>query len=125
MKIKKIKQKLLAPTPRVTSSRGRRSRLRFGRSRKFQKDSPKLANLYIGPWELRDLVSLAGALMSGHSVRYTVNLTNCFLVSGTTVDRLSFGDYVDTFEIFKDSKKKEIIRLEFSHHKLIHSETGK
>ncbi|XP_036366343.1 uncharacterized protein LOC115220992 isoform X2 [Octopus sinensis] len=124
MKIKKIKQKLLAPTPRVTSSRGRRSRLHFGRSRKFQKDSPKLSNLYIGPWELRDLVSLAGALMSGHSVRYTVNLTNCFLVSGTTMDRLSFGDYVDTFEIFQDGKKKEITRLEFSHHKLIHSETG-
>ncbi|GAB1603732.1 uncharacterized protein LOC115220992 isoform X2 [Argonauta hians] len=107
MKTKKIKQKL-----------------RFGRSRKFQKDSPKLSNLYIGPWELRDLVSLAGALMSGHSVRYTVNLTNCLLVSGTTVDRLSFGDYVDTFEIFKDNKNGEILRLEFSHHKLIHSETG-
>lgn len=107
IKVKKIKQ-----------------RLRFGRSRRPQKDSPDLTNVYIGPWELRDLVSLEGALTSGHSVRYTVNLTNCFLMSGSVIDRLSFGDYVNTYEVYKDLVSQEITRLEFSHRKLIHGDHG-
>lgn len=125
IKVKKIKQKLFfVPRRRLTLNRGRRSRLRFGRSRRPQKDSPDLTNVYIGPWELRDLVSLEGALTSGHSVRYTVNLTNCFLMSGGGIDRLSFGDYVNTYEIYKDLVTQEITQLEFSHRKLIHGDHG-
>lgn len=46
-------------------------------------------------------------------------------MSGGGIDRLSFGDYVNTYEIYKDLVTQEITQLEFSHRKLIHGDHGK
>ncbi|XP_025088281.1 uncharacterized protein LOC112560572 [Pomacea canaliculata] len=65
-------------------------------------------------WVLKDFDSISEALYTGRVVFYNIELTACALPPQNKVERLSFGDFIDDFEISprdKKLKKKAFVRL--------------
>lgn len=75
-------------------------------------------------WVLPDFKSIVKALHSGQTVFYAVELSACSLPSQHKVERMSFGDYVESFESFFGGTSKDKATVRFWQTKSVQGNEG-
>ncbi|XP_076449453.1 uncharacterized protein LOC143285892 [Babylonia areolata] len=75
-------------------------------------------------WILSDFGEIAKALHSGHLVFYSVELSACTLPAQMKAERLSFGDFVDSFQSTHRSAKKDKATIRFWQSKFVQGDEG-
>ena len=75
-------------------------------------------------WILTDYDAIAKALHSGHLVFYSVELSACALPAQMKAERLSFGDFVDSFESRLGDGGREQASIRFWQTKFVQGDEG-
>lgn len=76
-------------------------------------------------WILSNYSEIAKALHSGHLVFYSVELSACVLPDQMKAERLSFGDFVDSFESRQGDGRREEASIRFWQTKFVQGDEGK
>lgn len=75
-------------------------------------------------WILSDYNAIAKALHRGHLVFYSVELSACALPAQIKAERLSFGDFVDSFETRQGGGRREEASIRFWQTKFVQGDEG-
>ncbi|KAL8601101.1 hypothetical protein ACOMHN_040802 [Nucella lapillus] len=75
-------------------------------------------------WILSDFGEITKALHSGHLVFYSVELSACTLPDQMKAERLSFGDFVDSFQSSHRNSKRDESTIRFWQSKFVQGDEG-